>query len=229
MLRSFWREELSRLKNPSEEIMWNKNIDRSFVLMSFLLVFAAFAISANAQSTGNLPKICVATTRSNLTDTGVGFRKAFVQYLSGPAAEIIELESMVSVQQTAEAKQKGCDYIFSTTVTQEKKGGGGGLGKAFKTASSAASIASDAGYQTGASSTVSNAGWHTSNGLYKAGDLAQGVKAKSEVTMTYDLVKVGVKESTVNGKLSAKAKKDNEDIITPMIEKAVNAVLEATL
>ena len=60
-------------------------------------------------------------------------RSIIVQYLSGPMVEIAPITAMLGQQIQMEARQKECDYVLSSSISQ--KAGGGLLRKAMPMAS----------------------------------------------------------------------------------------------
>ena len=183
--------------------------------------------SRNAYQT----KICVATPKTNLAPAETAaesLRNSLVKYMSGPAAEIIVLTAMVPVQQRAEAAEKGCDYYLTSSMMQKKKGGGEGIGGFLKQGAGAAPLLNDLpGGKT--ATTVSTVAARSSAKMTVAGDLAISIKAKDEVSLEYSLVSAQSQSVGTSGKLKAKASKDGEDILSSLLEQAVNAVLEAAI
>ncbi|MEJ7623507.1 MAG: hypothetical protein WKF34_05905 [Pyrinomonadaceae bacterium] len=176
-------------------------------------------------------KICVATPKTNLAPVETAtesLRNYLVQYLSGPAAEIVVLESMVAVQQQAEAVEKGCGYYLTLSMMQKKKGGGAGFGDFLKQSAGAAPLLSDLGASKTAT-TVATVATKSSAKMTVAGDLALTIKAKDEVTLEYTLFSAATGTAAATGKIKAKAGKDGEDIVSSLLEQAVNAVLTVAL
>ena len=176
-------------------------------------------------------KICVATPKTNLAPVETAsdsLRNSLVKYLSGPAAEIVVLTAMVPVQQRAEAVEKGCDYYLTASMMQKKKGGGEGLGGFLKQSAGAAPLLNDLGASKTAS-TVATVASKSSAKMSVAGDLAISIKAKDEVSFEYSLVDPQSKTVGASGTLKAKASKDGQDILSSLLEQAVNSVLEAVV
>lgn len=176
-------------------------------------------------------KICVATPKTNLQPAETAsesLRNSLVKYMSGPAAEIIPLESMVAIQQQAEAVEKGCGYYLAVSMMQKKKGGGEGFGGFLKQTAGAAPLLTDIGAGKTAT-TISNTATKSQAKLTTAGDLALTIKAKDEITLEYNLFNAATQAIAASGKIKAKASKDGEDILSSMLEQSVNAVLTAAL
>jgi hypothetical protein len=157
-------------------------------------------------------------------------RALVVQYLSGPALDVIPLAAMIPAQIEAEANQKECDYVLYSSITQKKVGGTGLLSKAMPMAGmipmvgalgGAAGAISAAGAATAASAAAAQAAQSA------AGIAAGSVKAKSEVTFEYKLLSPGNTAPVLANSLKAKAKSDGEDVITPLIQQAATSILSA--
>lgn len=175
-------------------------------------------------------KICVAAPKTNLAPSETAaesLRNSLVKYLSGPAAEIVALDAMVAVQQRAEALEKGCAFYLSMSVVQKKKGGGEGFGGFLKQTAGAAPLLNDIGAGKTAT-TISSTATRSQAKLTTAGDLAVGIKAKDEVTLEYNLFDARG-GTAASGKFKTKAGKDGEDVLSGLLEKAVNDVLTAAL
>lgn len=148
---------------------------------------------------------------------GESVRTTEEQYLSGPKLEVVRIFALLPVQALAEAKEKNCDYVLSSSLSQKKSGGLGAL-KGLSAVAPMAYMVPGAGM----------AGMAVSQSLSIASTTAivasSGVKAKSEVTLVYNLSSidgVGVLKNTQK----VKAKSDGEDVITPMIQKAATEVV----
>ena len=187
------------------------------------------AATSPAKSSG--PKICVAAPKTNLQPAETApesLRNSLVQYLSGPAAEIVPLEAMVAIQQQAEAVEKGCGFYLVVSLTQKKKGGGEGFGNFLKKGAGAAPLLDDLGAGKTAQ-TVSKVARTSGAKMSTAGDLAINIKAKDEVTLEYKLLDANTQANAANGTIKAKARKDGEDVLSSLLEQAVNAVLTVAL
>ena len=114
------------------------------------------------------------------------------------------------------------------SLMQKKKGGGEGFGGFLKNSAIAAPLVSDLG-SSKVATTVSTVAAKSQVKLTTAGDLAISIKSKDEVTLEYSLVSVETQGAAASGKIKAKAGKDGEDILSPMLEQSVNAVLTVAL
>lgn len=150
-------------------------------------------------------------------------RTTIEQYLSGPAVEVIPLNAMLPSQIEAEAKQLDCDYVLYASVSQKMNSGGMGF---LKKAAPFTSMVPMVGMMGGAAGSMTGAmaGMAAGSAMSGAASVAGTVKAKAEVTFDYKLVVPG--GAPVAGTtLKAKAKEDGQDVITPLIEQADEAIL----
>jgi hypothetical protein len=147
------------------------------------------------------------------SDTGLAVRNTLSVALKNENTEIIILESGLPEQ---EAKQKNCDYIFYSKVTR-KKGGGGMFGAMGPMLAGAA-----AGMIPGVGGIVASI---ATSGVITASTLSGGFKSKDEVAFEFRVS--GADGSTVIPATvtKQKAKKDGEDVLSPQIAKAAEAVL----
>jgi hypothetical protein len=141
-------------------------------------------------------------------------RNTITQYLTGPSQEIVPLMAMLPSQIDAEAKSKDCDYVLYSTTSQKLGGGGFGALKKFGAMSS---MIPGVGMATGTMTGV----------MVGAASVAGTVKAKGVVTFEYKLMAPGSTSALIANSDNLKAKADGEDVISPLIEKAATAILEA--
>lgn len=149
-------------------------------------------------------------------------RAMIVNYLSGPMIEVTPLVSMLATQLDAEAKQKDCDYIVYSSMTMTQSSGGFGL---LKKAAPMANMIPMVAVTRGIAGAAGAAAAGTA--MSGAGGVANTVKAKSEVKFEYQLMAQGNATPLIANALTAKAHSDGEDVITPLIEKADEAILAA--
>jgi hypothetical protein len=201
------------------------------------------AMTASAQSSGSpkppgMIRIGVAPSQAQLGqgtnaqgEYGSPIRNSIVLLMSGPAVDIIPLDSHLAIQLQAEAAQKQCDYILYSNVVV-KHSGGGGFGKFMQMAAPAAGMVGMAGGMGGAL-----AGQAAGMAAMAAAQTAQEqainqlagfngqIKSKDDVTVAYRLHAAGQDKPKLQSSLNAKAKSDGEDVMTPLLLKAAEAVL----
>ena len=132
-----------------------------------------------------------------------------------PKVEIVPLEAKLASAIDAEAKQKECDYVLYATVSHKKGGGGFGFGKAL-----GAVVAQTGGGAWG--NTAGNvAGRVAATSVVAA---TSNIKPKDELTLDINLKNGG--SATLTRQFKSKAKSAGEDIISPVVEQAAQAIVE---
>ena len=155
-------------------------------------------------------------------DVSGALRQLLTSYLTGPSLKAVPLEARLQSQAVEEARQRGCDHILTTTLTR-KRGGGGLFGKALGQAAGTA-----AWYVPGVAST----GGAMARGAVIAGaqavsTVASSTKAKDEMRLDYSFSSLDEAAKVTPVTLKAKAATDGEDLLTPLAEKAAEAIAAA--
>jgi hypothetical protein len=153
----------------------------------------------------------------NADELSAAVKNSLAEYLKGTNVELVQIDAKLPRQIKAEAEQKGVNYVIYATVSHKK---GGGFGKFL---SKAAPIFADA--IPGATSSVAGntAIYAGKEVINSAVDAAQNVKAKDELTLDIRMETAGA--GVLGKQFKAKAKSDGEDIISPLIEQAAQAIL----
>ena len=175
-------------------------------LASFFVCAAAITASAEpagAAKSGAI-RIGVAPSEAQLGQGnnsqgsyGTAIRNSIVLLMSGPAVDIVPLDSHLALQLQAEAAQKKCDYILYSQVVVKPKGGGG-FGKMLKMAAPAAGMLGMAGGMGGAMASQA-AGMAAMAAAQTAQEQAMNqlasfngqIKSKDDVTVAYRLQATG--------------------------------------
>lgn len=162
--------------------------------------------------------------RMNASELAAGIGSTLAEHLKAPNIELVQLEARLASQIDLEAKQKECDFVIYTTVAHKK--GGGGFGKFMSGGGGAlvGNVASLGGYG-GYGGAV--AGQIAANAVYTAASMSASVKSKDELTLDVTLQSLGGASPTLAKQFKGKAKSDGEDIITPLIEQAAQAIMDA--
>lgn len=179
-------------------------------------------VAAGAENT--TARICLAPAAAqmpNNADAVTAVRDTFAGYLTGPSLSVTPLIARLESQAREEAKLNGCVYVLFTALKQERK-----------TTGLFGRIAAGA-VQTGASQV---AGYSQSIGTRVVAGAAAGgaanlavssqIKQRDELTLSYRL------EAADGRALAEKAEKrragsDGEDLLTPLVERAAEAIAAA--
>ena len=126
-------------------------------------------------------------------------RNGFANHLKDTNVEVVLLTSRSGAPALDEARKAECDYVLSSSMTI-KKGGGSMFGRA---------IGNIAGSAVGIP--AGSAG-------------AAVIKAKDEVTLAYKLEPLAQGKQALSNTDKAKASRDGEDVIKPLVEKASETI-----
>jgi len=149
------------------------------------------------------------------TTVAMSVRSLFQSYLTGPSLRSIALDSKLASQANQEAIQKQCTKVL--TVSMTRKAGGNGKSKVATAAQAAGSAA---GYIPGGGIAVAGA----AAGAQAIGSLAFNTRAKDEVRIEYRVTSVDGAQILAPKTDSRKAQSNGEDIVTPLVERASNAI-----
>ena len=151
-------------------------------------------------------------------------QNTLAEYLKSPNVELVALEAKLPSAIDAEAKSKECDYVIYASVSHKKGGGGGGMfGKMLGNVAS--STISRVGYGSG-NVAGQVAGQVASTAVYTASAMSANIKSKDEITLEIKVNSTGG-AAVLAKQFKQKAKGDGDDIITPIIEQAAQAILDA--
>ncbi|MDQ3253075.1 MAG: hypothetical protein M3R15_04085, partial [Acidobacteriota bacterium] len=163
----------------------------------------------------------------NATELSAAIGNTLTQFLKAQNVEVIGIDARLASQIDAEAKQKECDFVIYATASHRKGGGGGGMfGKMLGSVASTA--VSHAGYGSGHVAGAI-AGQAASTAIYSATSMSASVKSKDELQLEVNMQTPGNATPLVAKQLKAKAKSDGEDILSPMIEQAAQAIMEVAV
>lgn len=134
---------------------------------------------------------------------------------------MVSLSARLPSQAMEEARQSQCDYVLSASMSVKKGGGGSMFGSAIGNiaGSAAGHIPGGGSASTGAARSA------TISGIYSTAAIASAIKAKDEVTLEYKLDQVETAKTSVSSKDKAKASADGEDVISPLVQKAAEAIV----
>ncbi len=152
------------------------------------------------------------------TDLASAVAGALKASLQTETVEVVFLTANDPTAITKEAVAKECDFVVDATISHKK--GGGGFGMFNKVLAPAINAT---GINTG--STAGNiAASVAANTVVTAGQVAEKVKAKDELTLDLKLSRIGASPVLVKV-FKAKAKSDGEDVITNVASQAAQAII----
>jgi hypothetical protein len=150
----------------------------------------------------------------NASELALAVRNSLLQQLKGTNVEAVPIDATGAAIQ-AEAQQKECDYVVYANVSHKK--GGGGFGSML--GNSASTIAGNVGYGHGTAAAVAA----NTTGVV----VAQSIKAKDEMTLDVRLERPGSTTPSFAQQFKGKAKSAGEDIVTPLVQQASQAAIQA--
>jgi hypothetical protein len=203
-------------------------------LSLFLLPSGAAAQADGAPSTAPASpaptRICLAPATVEAVPGGfdpeTAVRETFTSFLTGPSLAVTPLQARLVSQAREEAKLAGCAFLLLPTIKHVRKTGGGGiLGKvvAGGVQQGAWSAAGAAGSTVGRVAASAAAGAAAS----AASDYAANSQVRDELTLKYRLESAAGKV-LIEKSGKRKAKSDGEDLLTPLVRPAAEAVAQAT-
>jgi hypothetical protein len=149
-----------------------------------------------------LPLPSLRGAEGSATDVATSLRELVSTYLTGPSLRTVALDAR----------------LLTITLTR-KRSNGGGFGRALGEAAGAAAWH----MPYGASATANVARSAAIAGSSAVSSMASNTRAKDELLLEYRLLSES-KTVMREGKDTAKAKADGEDLLTPLVERMADAV-----
>jgi hypothetical protein len=195
-----------------------------------VLRFAPATAQDQAAAGPSVTQICLAPATVEAAPEGAdpvaAVGEVFSSFLTGPTLSVQPLSSRLQSQARQEAKLGGCGFLLLTTLKHERKTGGGGfLGRV-----AGGAVQQGAWAATGSvgGSTVGRvvAGAAAGAASSTINDYAMASRQRDELTLTYRLEDGSGKVLGENSE-KRKAKTDGEDLLTPIAQRASEAIAEA--
>lgn len=175
-------------------------------------------------------RICLAPATVEAAPSGfdpeTAVRETFTGFLTGPTLAVTPLQARLVSQVRQEAKLAGCAFLLLPTIKHERKTSGGGfLGRVVAGGvqqgawSAAGSVGSTAGRVA--------AGAAAGAAANAAADYAASSRVRDELTLRYRL-ESAAGEVLIEKSEKRKAKSDGEDLLTPLVRPAAEAVAQAS-
>jgi hypothetical protein len=200
---------------------------RASAALVLVAAVAAPAVAQEPATAGPAPaQICLAPAMVEAAPSGAdpvaAVQDAFSGFLNGPTLAVQPLSSRLQSQARQEAKLAGCQFVLFTTVRHERKTGGGFLGKmAGGAVQQGAWVASGVSGGSTVGRVVAGAAAGAASSTIN--DYATASRQKDEFMLAYRLEDAGGKV-LVEDSDKRKAKSDGEDLLTPIAQKAAEAI-----
>jgi hypothetical protein len=159
------------------------------------------------------------------TEFAKSLRELFTSYLTGPSLRAIPVDARLASQAIEEARQKQCGYVLLTSI-ERKRNDGSGWGRAV---GRAAGNAAWYGVPYGGTAATAAVRGAAIAGAHAISAMAETTKAKDEVTLEYRFGTLDNATRATPQTQKAKAKNDGEDLLTPLVESAAEAIAAAVL
>jgi hypothetical protein len=158
------------------------------------------------------PRITMGTDAvSNAADS---VRLILAEYLQGPTIEVALLGARLPSQYAIEAAQADCDFVLTLSLAHERGGRMNPmLGRTL------GNLAVHAPVPSGDVSSAIMTG-----AIYTAADFATSIRARDRMQLEYRLEVTGNPKPVLADKAKRRAKSDGEDLLTPLVEEAAEAV-----
>ena len=143
--------------------------------------------------------------------------KLFGDYFKGTGIELVFIEAKLQSAMENEARGSACDFLLMATVSHKRGGGGFGALRSIGSAIGrnipyGGSVAEQVGSEV------------AREAIYDASEAAAGIKSKDELTLDINLKKLDG-SSALTRQFKSKASSEQEDIMSPAVEKATEAIL----
>ena len=197
--------------------------------LSMVIAATSVAVSASAAGTPPAPQtdmICTAIVLpavegidGDSAAVASSLRAMFVSYLTGPSMKSVPLDARLASQAIEEARMKECPLVLTVTLVRKHSGGGNSVAGAVGRA------AGTAAYYIPGGSVAGSAAIHgAAAGVEAAGYAAASTRAKDEMRLDYSVKSVSGTVILPVKSDKAKAKSDGEDLLTPLVARASEAI-----
>jgi hypothetical protein len=152
-------------------------------------------------------------------------RQIFASLLVGPTVETVSIEARIPAQINVEARQKGCDFVLYAGLSKKSKTGIFG-----SLVNAVVPVLTNQAQTTGNTDPNNSDVNATQAGTdFAANWIAAKTRAKDEIILDFNLVAVNAATPKLKNSLKAKANADGEDVLSPLMEKAAEEVLQAAI
>jgi hypothetical protein len=191
----------------------------ALLLSTVLLPALAGAQSLPAKAPGTM-RIGIVQPRVQMSgadaaQSAEAVRNILAGYLQGPTIEVALLGARLPSQYRVEARQADCDFVLSTTLLHKRGGAAGAGSRALGALSGYAPYVPGADYAKAAIVTTV---------LQTAQDFAATIKARDDMSLAVKLETPDGGKPLIDTTQKRKAKSDGEDLLTPLVEGAAEAV-----
>jgi hypothetical protein len=220
------QEKVAAMKNPPRVRRPHSVAHSLAVLSTCMFTSLAISVTSSAAPEKEAAKIniCLAPSAAEVpsgVDAVTAVRESFTSYLTGPSLTVTPLSARLESQVREEAKLSGCRYVLFTTLRYERKTTGlFGRIAAGAVQNGAAEIAAYS--RTSGGRVIASA---TSAGAANMAVSSQ-IHQRDQLSLQYRLEDASAK-ALLDKSAKRVAKTDGEDVLTPMIQSAAEAIATA--
>jgi hypothetical protein len=196
------------------------------ISLTFGCAVACWPSTVSAQVSPSPPCIAIVMpsvqgVEGDATAVGGSVRELFASFLRGPSLQVVLLEARLASHAVDEARQKGCARVLSIVLARK---GGSGRGSAV------GRIVGQAGSYAAWGLPVGGIGGAVARGATVAtaqaiSELASSTRVRDEMRLDYKVVSLDGTTALGPKTENATAKVDGEDLLTPMTQRAAEAIV----
>lgn len=161
-------------------------------------------------------------------DPAEAVRSSLVSLLRSNSFEFLPLEARLNALALKEAADNDCDYVLKVTLTQKPEKKGGLISKVIDRAADSAITQSTSRIPVGRNVPAS-VGRESVVGIgQEATQIEFTIRSKDEFTLEFK-ISTPKGQAAAGNTLKAKASKDNDEVLIPLIERAANEIAEFLL
>lgn len=153
------------------------------------------------------------------TALGGSVRELVASFLRGPSVQVVLLDTRLIAHALEEARQKSCGHVLTMKLNR-KRGGGSLFGRFLGQAGSTAAWSIPGG---SVASAVARG--VTAAAAQAVSEVALSTKVKDEMRLAFTLTSHDGNSTLGPERETAKAKTDGEDLLTPLAQRAAEAIV----
>jgi hypothetical protein len=158
-------------------------------------------------------------------EAGNAVRDLIISFLTGPSMQPVAIEARVRQLAVEEAKQKGCAYVVTSSLSRKRGGSGSGFGQAVGRAAGTAawSVPGSAGV---GGAVIRGASVGAAEAVQQ---MTSSTRAKDEMRLEWTLSPLASEKAAMSSNDKLKASSDGEDLLTPLVQRAAEAIVRTVL
>ena len=202
-------------------------------MLNHWILAVAVAVAAAPSPQATTPSApCIAVMPASVTgvdgsavEAGNAVRDLIISFLTGPSMQPVAIEARVRQLAVEEAKQKGCAYVVTSSLSRKRGGSGSGFGQAVGRAAGTAawSVPGSAGV---GGAVIRGASVGAAEAVQQ---MTSSTRAKDEMRLEWTLSPLASEKAAMSSNDKLKASSDGEDLLTPLVQRAAEAIVRTVL